>query len=156
MAWGRLSPIPPCQNKTIMKQIKQILCTLVLSALTLSMSSCSSDEETPIDAKPSWTPKTPAEASVNMTVYVQVTSNLTLGENDIMAAFVGDECRAIGVPTDNRTYVLTIKGVADEKSKVTLRFYNEQRQRIYTDDTKINFQADDVIGLEEPYVFKIK
>ena len=39
------------QTLKIMKQIKQILCTLVLSALTLSMSSCSSDEETPIDAK---------------------------------------------------------------------------------------------------------
>lgn len=125
--------------------------------LIVAATSCSSDDDNnPSDSRPEWTVVTPDEASVNMVVYVQIPATETISDDDIVAAFINGECRAIGVPTTDRSFVLTIKGVADEHSPITLRYYNVKRRHIFTDAAHLRFMADDVIGDEVPYVFNVQ
>lgn len=137
--------------------MKHLLYLLLTALLVVAVTSCSSDDDKNFkDTRPEWTVVIPEEASVNMVVYVQVPTTETISDNDIMAAFVNGQCRAIGVPTTNRSFVITIKGTADEHSPITLRYYNAKRSRTFTDAGHMYFVADDVIGDEVPYVFNIQ
>lgn len=137
--------------------MKRILFFIIsLAILPSAFFSCSSDDEPEKETSgtfPVWSVAVPAEASVNMMAWVQIPSTMKITEYDILAAFVGEDCRAIAIPSSDRTFVLTIKGVADEHSPITLKYYNAARNRIYTDSGHLHFAADEPVGVEEPYMF---
>lgn len=131
---------------------------LSLALLAFALVSCSSDDEHDTqqkDDRPTWTVIVPTEASVNMMAWVQIPATMEISEDDILAAFVGNDCRAIAIPSSDRSFVFTIKGEADEHSPLTLKYYNAARHRIYTDSGHLHFAADEPVGLEEPYVFNM-
>lgn len=138
-----------------------IISMVVLSLVSVSCSSKDDDEQTKnnvqtqIDERPTWTVVVPAEASVNMMAWVQIPIDMVISDDDIIAAFVGNDCRAIGIKSSDRTFVLTIKGEADEHSPLTLKYYNAANRRIYTDGGHLYFVADKPVGLEEPYVLSV-
>lgn len=137
--------------------MKRILYSITsVAVLSLALVSCSSkddNEQPPFDERPAWTVVVPAEASVNMMAWVQIPSDMVISDDDILAAFVGNDCRAIGIKSSDRSFVLTIKGEADEHSPLTLKYYNAASHRIYTDGGHLQFAADTPLGLEKPYVF---
>ncbi len=87
-----------------------------------------------------------------MSAIVQLPSALANdGSNeDIIAAFLKDECRGIGelVETDNnRCYFISIKGFDDETDKVTLRYYNAKNSYLFSAKEIADFKANSSWGM---------
>lgn len=86
-----------------------------------------------------------------MTAVVALPASLepTKGPGDQLAAFIGEECRGLGVVVNVETkylYFLLIRGLADEQSKITFKYYNGKTGYLYKTNPDLSFLVDAVYG----------
>lgn len=108
-----------------------------------------------------WTINTSAfEYSQTFTGIVEVDGEYIAGENDLLAAFVGGECRGVAEATyieqyDKYCFFLSVFSTDYEGDEVTVKFYGNETDSIYTGFQNITFQDGLNTGTaSEPYVFK--
>lgn len=129
---------------------------LLCAACTLA--SCRKDDEafTQYPA-PSWAIES-KNYNGNMTAVVTIPENLKhyIQSYDQLAAFVGNECRGVGVFLDG-VFFVTIKGSASEQSMVTFRYYSSRNKYMYSTDAFLSFEIDAVFGsIDEPEVLSLE
>jgi hypothetical protein len=93
-----------------------------------------------------------------MTAVVTIPDNLNryMQSDDQLAAFVGDECRGVGILLDGAFFV-TIKGSSSEQSMVTFRYYSSRNKYMYTTDAFLTFDIDAVLGsIDKPEVLSLQ
>lgn len=74
-------------------------------------------------------------------------------ENDVIAAFVGDECRAVAKEIDG-IYMLTVIGTGEEDSDVVFRYWNADTHYMYESLVKTAFTSDKIMGVvDAPVLF---
>ena len=94
----------------------------------------------------------------SMTVAFQLNSDMkgSATSDDLFAAFVGDECRAVGKAI-NGVFLLTVIGTGDESEPVVFRYWNASTQYMYESLDKIQFTPDLIYGVvDNPKTFKCK
>lgn len=108
---------------------------------------------------PGWTSvEYDGDFAYSMTVVYQLPSDMksVATSNDIFAAFVGDECRAVGKAI-NGVFLLTVIGTGDESEPVVFRYWNANTQYMYESLDKIQFTPDLTYGVvDNPKTFKCK
>lgn len=138
-----------------MKKIQ--LYYLVFSLFPLLFINCSSNDFPDYTKpRPAWTVP---EASYSSTMTAIVSLAPILEEdadaNDLFAAFIGDECRAIAEMIESngkRYYFFVIKGFSREtQDGVKFRYYSSKRSYLYESDSVTIFTPDLVWGvIDEP------
>ena len=108
---------------------------------------------------PGWTSVAfDGDFAYSMTVVYQLPSDLKGGatDNDLFAAFVGNECRAVG-KSINGVFLLTVIGTGDETEPVVFRYWNASTQYMYESLDKIQFTPDLIYGVvDNPKTFKCR
>ena len=108
---------------------------------------------------PGWTSvEYDGDFAYSMTVVYQLPSDMKSNatSNDLFAAFVGDECRAVG-KSINGVFLLTVIGTGDESEPVVFRYWNASTQYMYESLDKIQFTPDLTYGVvDNPKTFKCK
>ncbi len=79
----------------------------------------------------------------NLNVYAQ--------DEDLVAAFIDDECRGVGnlVKSDDgiwRVYIITVRGSATENRDIVFRYYSTLNSYLYQALTPISFEIDGTYG----------
>jgi hypothetical protein len=103
---------------------------------------------------PDWKADDTGKYPATMTVVLALPATLATGamENDKLAAFINDECRGVGVVVkvdkQNLFFVL-VQGLADETSKITIRYYSNKTAYMYKSEPVITFSADATYGTAE-------
>lgn len=81
-------------------------------------------------------------------------------DNDQLAAFVGDECRGVGVPSKlagKTVYQFEIRGKKDETSPVYFMYYSQHTSGIYKSAESFPFADEGVKGNEEePFTISLQ
>lgn len=76
--------------------------------------------------------------------------------DDIMAAFVGKECRGVVKAIDG-VFLLTVIGTGDETTNVTFRYWNAEDHFMYESLVSIPFTSDRIYGVvDNPKRFSCK
>ena len=89
---------------------------------------------------------------LKMKAYIRLTGNLAMlsSSGDIMAAFVGAECRGTAQLTSNANhesvYEITINGSLEVSEYVKIRFYSNHTKRLYESNTGFNFASGKEYG----------
>lgn len=133
------------------KQIARFLFIFVLC-----LSACNDEEQHTQHPAPQWSVEE-GQYSGTMSAIVVLPSNLTsnVQDNDELAAFVGESCRAIADPISG-VYFLTIKGTASEQSPVSFRYYSAGKKYLYTTGAIMTFEIDAVYGsVDNPQVLDL-
>lgn len=98
---------------------------------------------------PGWTSvETEGDYAYTMTVVFELPATLksVATENDLMAAFVGDECRSVEKIIDG-VYLLTIIGTGEEEEDVTFRYWNAGNHYMYESTIRLPFTSDLIYGV---------
>ena len=81
-------------------------------------------------------------------------------DKDLLAAFVGDECRGVGeakVVEGKKVYMFEIRGKKEEKSSVYFQYYSFQTSGIYKASETFSFSKDGSNGNEgEPFMLSLQ
>lgn len=108
---------------------------------------------------PGWTSVAfDGDFAYSMTVVYQLPSDMKgdATSNDLFAAFVDDECRAVG-KSINGVFLLTVIGTGNESEPVVFRYWNANTQYMYESLDKIQFTPDLTYGVvDNPKTFKCK
>ena len=128
-------------------------CSIILCALLLLAAGCKKDE--PIDpqkqlygdvARPTWMVPEDYDYTSSMTAVISMDSLVTSSE-DVLAAFIGDECRGIAT-YDSGLFYLYIAGPGES---VTLRYWSAHYKNLFATEP-IPFVNDTQLGsTAEPY-----
>lgn len=109
--------------------------------------------------QPSWTSvAVSGEYAYTMTVVfdlpAEIKSNATA--NDLMAAFVGGECRCVKKSVDG-VFLLTVIGTGKETENVTFRYWNAENHFMYESLITVPFTSDKIFGVvDNPKKFACK
>ncbi len=80
--------------------------------------------------------------------------NTTLAENDLLAAFVDDECRGVAAGVmqgDSLIFPMQIRGTLGKAEQITLQYYHCENSYLFTCPKKFDFVAGGKIGTaDEP------
>lgn len=121
------------------------------------LSSCKKDDEyTKYDA-PQWA-VTYDEFESSMTGVITVPGNIAsyVDSLDIVAAFIGEECRGIAEYNSGYFYI-NIVGASDEAGLVTFKYYSSKNRYLYAEENLMSFTADKVFGTSDnPYILTLK
>ncbi len=128
--------------------MKTRIYTLILCALTLCTSGCKNgnEPESLISSveKPDWTAPADYEMTSSMTAVVKVNlsttytaeqlsaANYQVSEEDIMAAFCGDECLGLATPQEGIFFLYICKPAEGENVKI--RYYSYVLKNIFTSE----------------------
>lgn len=143
-------------------------CSIILCALLLFAAGCKKDE--PVNpqqalygdvARPTWTVQEDYDYSSSMTAVIkvetlngQVVNARLVSESDVLAAFVGEECRGIAT-YDGGLFYLYIAGPHDATENdqvIRLRYWSSHYTNLF-EDGAITFVNNAHIGsVAEPYV----
>lgn len=114
------------------------------------------------DPVPTWTSPNSGKYESWMILMVTLQPELAVfsSENDMMAAFIGDEIRALSHPalvkgeSQNVTFILKIYGneTADKVLKMKLSYYCSNLHQTFTLYGEESFVAEFVYGVEETYM----
>lgn len=125
----------------------------ILLPLLLATGGCKKhkDEALPRFPPPSWEAETAGKYPGSMTAVVQLPNPLHAGyeEKDELAAFIGEECRAVGEPVEVngvRLFYMLIHGSAPENEGIVFKYYSARDSRMYATDNPLEFEADGVYG----------
>ncbi|NOZ08730.1 MAG: T9SS type A sorting domain-containing protein [FCB group bacterium] len=100
------------------------------------------------------------EFSGSVTASVRLNGSVVGSENDLLAAFVGNECRGVvhGIyfpGTDTYIYPLMISSNETDGEEVTFRYYDSEADVVYSYDETVQFTNDMVTGdLTTPFVLE--
>ena len=115
------------------------------------------------DAAPNWTEPDPGKYETWMILMVRLEPELAKysTEEDLMAAFIGDELRALSRPSVVKgdangevAFILKVYGneVSDKAYQMRLSYYSSQLHRLFTLTGNQTFIAEFVYGDSEPYM----
>lgn len=149
-----------------MKQDKLFL--LLAIAVCSILGSCSKNSDGPDDNNdntqkqypaPNWQVSDASSLAYSMTAVIAVSDSLKqmVSKGDELAAFIGDECRGIGVYMERDSagpvFFVLIKGAADESGSLSFKYYNQQSRYMYSTGNILNFEIDDNYGtVDDPAV----
>ena len=91
-------------------------------------------------------------ASMTAVVVLPALLQTAITEEDQLAAFIGGECRGEGARVrvgSTDMYFVLIRGLADEQSPVTFKYYNAKSSYLYQTGPVVNFMIDGVYGTAE-------
>ena len=75
--------------------------------------------------------------------------------DDILAAFIGDECRGIAEYTKDK-FFLNIVGSPEESALITFKYYSAKTKYLYQEEGLHSFASNGVLGVsDEPYVLQL-
>lgn len=143
-------------------------CTnIVLAALATILiiaGSCKKDKEEvfPQFPPPSWENEATGHYAHSMTAVVKLPPDLQAAyrETDELAAFIGEECRAVARPVNvsgTSLFYLLIQGDAAEPGKITFRYYSSATSYIYIADNTPGFSPDGTYGTaDQPRVLTMQ
>lgn len=100
---------------------------------------------------PGWKADESGRYPATMTAVVALPPALAQGisTGDQLAAFIGDECRGVGslVKVESKDlFFLLIRGLADEQSLVTFKYYHAAKKHLYRSGADLRFLVDAVWG----------
>lgn len=108
---------------------------------------------------PAWVSVNPVgDYAYTMTVTFELPTVLkvTASADDMIAAFVGDECRGVASMSDG-VFLLDVLGMGNEQSPVTFRYWCSKTQYMYESLASIPFTSDFIYGvIDEPKMFNCK
>lgn len=136
-------------------------CSIILCALLLLAAGCKKEE--PVDpqkqlygdvARPTWTVSEDYDYTSSMTAVIkietlndQIVNDQMVNDSDVLAAFIGDECRGIAT-YDSGLFYLYIAGPGES---VTLRYWSAHYKNLFAAEP-IPFVNDTQLGsTAEPY-----
>ena len=149
-----------------MKWIKiYLLC--IIGALALV--ACHDDDEDivieeviPTYEKPDWKVDTSNQYPVSMSAIVTLSQELLANQSDgdMLAAFIGEECRGVGMIQEygnKKSYFILIKGEGSEQAKLSFKYYNAKNSYLYKTDAFLSFITDTRYGsVDEPQVLNLQ
>ena len=115
------------------------------------------DRPTPVETikgnvdKPSWTVPTDYDYTSSMTAVVKVdltikypdsAKDFALTDNDLLAAFIGDQCLGVSSPNDGLFYLY----IVGAEGAVTLRYWSAQYTNIFEVTNAFDFHNNDNLG----------
>lgn len=115
------------------------------------------------DSQPQWTAPLPEKFETWMILMVTLQPELAAysSDDDLMAAFIGNEVRAlahpgvkVGTDTDKVSFILKIMGneTADEKVGMTLKYYSSKLKQTFTLTGTEYFLPEQVYGVEQTFM----
>jgi len=111
-------------------------------------------------AVPTWSVDAASfEFSMTITGIVALEGDINGGENDLIGAFVGDECRGVAVAVFDADYnqyqfFLTVFSNSYQSEEVTIKYYRQTEDKEYTEFEKIAFKEGQIFGSSSaPYDF---
>ena len=144
-------------------------CSIILCALLLLAAGCKPKEE-PVDpqtnlngnvARPTWTVSEDYDYTSSMTAVIkietlngQIVNDQMVNDSDLLAAFVGEECRGIAT-YDGGLFYLFIAGPNEQSSitndQLTIKYWSAHYTNLFVSDP-ITFVNDAQLGsIAEPY-----
>ena len=139
-------------------------CSIILCALLLLAAGCKKDPGTDPEnpqqnlygdvARPTWTAQENYDYTSSMTAVIkveklndQIINDQMVNDSDVLAAFIGDECRGIAT-YDSGLFYLYIAGPGES---VTLRYWSAHYKNLFAAEP-IPFVNDKQLGsTAEPY-----
>lgn len=150
--------------------MKKHLLALASCALLLLAAGCNNENKEPTslnanEARPTWaapeeydyTSSMTAVISVNLAAkYPTAAADFAVNADDLLAAFVGNDCLGVVSPQDGLFY-LYIAGPQtdsqDQTASVTLRYWSAQYKNLFTAEAAFPFVNDDQKGtVAAPFV----
>ena len=149
--------------KYMKKNLYLVLC--LLAALTLVVSGCKKDKEAEPEtfdgnvAAPTWTAPSKYDYNSTMTAVIKVdlkaqyptiAANWKSSENDLLAAFAGDQLVGLGNQIEAGLYNLMI---VDAEGEITLRYYSVYYKNLFEAKDAFPYHKDDRLGTpDRPFV----
>jgi hypothetical protein len=135
--------------------MKKILIFTFIAIFCLAVS-CKKDESYRTFDRPTW--QTTLDGySVSMTCVVTLDKNIIgyVDSEDILAAFIGNECRGVAEYTKDK-FFLNIVGSPEETSLITFKYYSAKNKYLYQEEGLHSFVSNGVLGVsDEPYVLQL-
>ncbi|WP_167615120.1 hypothetical protein [Maribellus sediminis] len=143
-----------------------ITIALLISAISLFFG-CSKDKESYTEYPvPNWEIQSPELYPNSFTAVVALPENIDAyaGESDLVAAFIGEECRAVGnlveTETDDgikRVWYLTVRASDTENQEIVFRYYNSRLSYMYEATQRIAFEIDGTYGTyDSPVILELE
>jgi hypothetical protein len=132
----------------------RILKISVLLSLIITIGGCKKHEETfKTFTRPAWGVASPESLPYSFTAIVTIPENIDTysSDEDIIAAFIGDDCHGIGnlVRSENGTkkvYYITVRGSDTENRQIVFRYYSSKLSYMYEAKTTVPFEIEGVWG----------
>ena len=137
-----------------MKRGNSYLMVVVLSIACGCFTACKDEEPLPEQPRPVWGVEYGIYTESSMTAIVVLPENLQpyAQDDDMVAAFVGNECRGIGELINGAFYIL-IKGAPNEYAGISFLYYSSRNKYLYTTAPDLPFEPDTRFGgVDEPEV----
>jgi hypothetical protein len=137
----------------------------VLLSLIIIMGGCKKhDEYFKTYSRPAWGVASPETLPYSFTAIVSIPENIDTysSDEDIVAAFIGDECHGIGnlVTSENGTkkvYYITVRGSDTESRQIVFRYYNSKLSYMYEAKTTVPFEIEGVWGsYDTPFMLDLQ
>lgn len=144
--------------------IRIIKITLLIT-LAVIFNGCKNDEEFfKTYPRPAWGIASPESLPYSFTAIVSIPENINTysSDDDIVAAFIGDECHGIGnlVMSENGTkkvYYITVRGSDTENRQIVFRYYNSKLSYLYEAITMVPFEIEGVLGsYDSPFMLDLQ
>lgn len=144
-----------------MKLIK----TIIIGVCILIFVGCSKDTESytqyPI---PEWTITSPELLPNSFTAIVAIPDSINahLSGEDMVAAFIDNECHGVGSLVEseavvNRVYFITIRASDTENGEIKFRYYNSELSYLYQAKLTVLFTIDGTYGTyDTPIVLNLE
>ena len=140
-----------------MKKRSSYLAICALAIVCVCFTGCKKEDPLPQQPRPVWSVNHSIYTESSMTAIVVLPDNLQpyAQDDDIVAAFVGDECRGIGELIDGAFFVL-IKGAPEEYSGISFKYYSARNKYLYATTPELIFEPDTSFGtVDEPEVLAL-
>ena len=140
-----------------MKRGSYYFMVVMLSVVCGCFTACKKEEPLPERPRPVWGVKQGIYTESSMTAVVILPKNLQAyaQDDDMLAAFAGNECRGIGELIDGAYYIL-IKGAPDEYTGISFQYYSARNKYLYTTASDLAFKPDARFGsVDEPEVLAL-
>ena len=117
-----------------------------------------------VEAQPAARPTTWVKPDMNiysasMTAVIRMSDYIypPIGDNDLLAAFIGTECRGVGQQIKDAAgetvYLIQVKGDPSETGQVTFRYYCDALKELFHTSDAVSFESDAQLGnVETPQV----
>ena len=145
--------------------MKRYISYILIAACLLTAGGCKKKNKEEIYPKfppPGWTNETTGKYTSSMTAVVKLPRDLdkSYQASDELAAFIGEECRAVAEVVEvagERLFYLLIQGEPSAGSQIRFRYYSTSSSYIYHSDNVLNFSIDGSYGnADQPVTLALK
>jgi len=134
-----------------MNRISKII---FLLCICLIFDGCNKDHDSfKTYSRPDWSLESPELLPYSFVAVIAIPDNINTyaGDDDMVAAFIDDECHGVGnlVKSDDnskKVYYVTVRGSDTEDRNITFRYYNSRLSYLYQAKTTARFEIDGTYG----------